>query len=173
MICNNVGFEPCVERLPMKVDSVAWQTWLRMLAINWFPLCSMIFLYKWDTLLSNSPLQCTRTRPPFPIAWSMNCLALISRQTRQEINNTIKEGFIWVGSHAGKSRIKFCSSLSSTSNTIYLKCSGKRGRTENASFASRIQTLDEKKQKVLRVRSTLTVAQMKSNNIHVRYFETW
>lgn len=41
----------------------------------------------------------------------------------------------------GKSRMRFCSSLSSTSSVMYLKRSGKRGRTENASFASRMQTL--------------------------------
>ena len=48
-----------------------------------------------------SPLQCTRTRPPFPMAWSMNCLALIPRHTRQEINNTIKDD-IWIGASRGE-----------------------------------------------------------------------
>lgn len=44
--------------------------------------------------------------------------------------------------HPGNNRIKFCSSLSSTSNVKYWKLSGNRGLTEKASLASRMQTLD-------------------------------
>src|SRR5882762_11527505 len=43
--------------------------------------------------------------------------------------------------YPGNSRIKFCSSLSSTSSTKYWKYSGNRGLTEKASFASRMHTL--------------------------------
>src|ERR1700722_13628416 len=43
--------------------------------------------------------------------------------------------------HVGNRRIRFCSSLSSTSNVRYLNLSSNRGRTENASFTSRMQTL--------------------------------
>ena len=43
--------------------------------------------------------------------------------------------------YLGNNLIKFCSSLSSTSKTRYRKWSGKRGRTENASLASRMHTL--------------------------------
>ena len=41
----------------------------------------------------------------------------------------------------GSKRIKFCSSESCTSRTRYSKDPGKRGRTEKASFTSRMQTL--------------------------------
>lgn len=44
--------------------------------------------------------------------------------------------------HPGNKLIKFCSSVSCTSRTMYWKLSGKRGRTENASFASRMHTLE-------------------------------
>lgn len=45
------------------------------------------------------------------------------------------------GPHCGKSRIRFWSSLSSTSSVRYWNWSGKRGLTENASFASRMHRL--------------------------------
>ena len=46
-----------------------------------------------------------------------------------------------VTTHFGNRRMRFCSSLSSTSSVMYSNCPGKRGFTENASFASRIHTL--------------------------------
>ena len=42
----------------------------------------------------------------------------------------------------GKIRIRFCSSLSSTSRTRYVKRSGNLGLTEKASLTSRMQALD-------------------------------
>ena len=84
------------------------------------------------------PLQWTKTRPPPRMASSMNPLALY--RTRS-FNRTRVDDWTPGYTHAGKYRMRFCSSESARSTTRYPKRSGKRGLTEKASFASRMQTL--------------------------------
>lgn len=117
VICNNAGFEPCVARLPMKVDSVAWQTWLRMLVIDWSPLRSMIFLYKSRPLVEW--LTITMHKNTSSISNGLvNELFSTDTEHKHDKRLTPLSRIYEIGPHAGKSRIKFCSSLSSTSNTI-------------------------------------------------------
>jgi hypothetical protein len=68
--------------------------------------------------LNCAPLQWTRTRPPPRIAPSIN--ALVLKQTKS-FNRTRIGGLKPRHPHAGKYRMRFCSSESARSTTMYLK----------------------------------------------------
>jgi hypothetical protein len=73
--------------------------------------------------------------------------------------------FINYNTNVGNNRMRFCSSESCTSRTRYSKASGNRGRTENASFTSRMQTLCMRQSEETKFR---TVQKFRTRRVHVR-----